>query len=365
MTETTTVKAKAYKGGDYSAVASAVFTKKPKVGTPIITPNGGRFETSVQVTITKGTKCCTLYYTLDGSDPTTSSTKYTGPFTLTKSATVKAKGFKSGYTPSDVAEAKFTIYVAKPVISPNGGCFEKSISVTITCSTPGADIYYTTDSTHPTKSSPKYTGAIMLTESATVKARAFKDGCEASGTAMAKFTKKEKVGTPIISPNGGCFDKSQKVTISCSTPSAAIYYTLDNSEPTEKSTMYTEPFTLTETTTVRAKAFKSGCWLSSDTVAATFTKNQKVATPKITPNGGCFDKSQEVTLSCSTPSAEIYYTTDGSTPTTSSTKYTGPFTITSDTVVKAKAFKKGCWYASDVAMSEFVKMQKVATGWQV
>lgn len=63
-----------------------------------------------------------------------------------------------------------------------------------------------------------------------------------------------------------------------------------------------------------------------------------VEAPVITPNGGSFTGSQTVTITCSTDGAEIHYTTDGAEPTASSTKYSGGFTITATTTIKAVAF---------------------------
>lgn len=71
------------------------------------------------------------------------------------------------------------------------------------------------------------------------------------------------------------------------------------------------------------------------------TSIEQVATPNISPNGGTFSGSQTVTITCATKDATIYYTTDGSVPTTGSTKYTGALTISTTTTVKAIAVKDG------------------------
>ncbi len=79
------------------------------VTTPTISPNGGTFAGSVQVSLSCATPGATIRYTTNGSDPTSSSTIYSSPFTLSGSAMVKAKGFLSGYNDSALASAAFTI----------------------------------------------------------------------------------------------------------------------------------------------------------------------------------------------------------------------------------------------------------------
>lgn len=84
-------------------------TTQPTVATPIITPAGGSYSTAQQVSISTATRGSQIRYTLDGSEPTASSALYGGPFLVSNSTTVKAKGFATGYLPSATASAQFTI----------------------------------------------------------------------------------------------------------------------------------------------------------------------------------------------------------------------------------------------------------------
>jgi len=236
--------------------------------------------------------------------------------------------------------------VATPDISPNGGTFSTATLVTLSCSTSGATIRYTTNGSIPTSGSTQYTAPFTVSSSCTVKARAFKSDYTDSDVASASFTINNplpKVATPSISPNGGTFSGSALVTLSCSTSGATIRYTTNGSDPTSRSTLYSSPFTVSSSSTVMAKAFKTG-YTDSDVASASFTINDplpKVAAPSISPNGGTFTAATLVTLSCSTHGATIRYTTDGSNPTSGSTQYTVPFTVSSSCTVKARAFKSG------------------------
>ncbi len=78
--------------------------------------------------------------------------------------------------------------VATPVFNPAGGTYQGAQSVTITCGTEGADIYYTTDGSAPTAGSTKYTEAIPVATTTTLKAIAVKEGMTNSAVAQAIYT---------------------------------------------------------------------------------------------------------------------------------------------------------------------------------
>lgn len=90
--------------------------------------------------------------------------------------------------------------VEAPAFRPAGGSFTGSVEVTLSCATPGAEIYYTTDGSVPTDRSTRYTGPFLLTQSASVTAVALKAGMLESATATAVFTCRTPPATPPLSP---------------------------------------------------------------------------------------------------------------------------------------------------------------------
>ncbi len=79
------------------------------VAAPAISPNGGVFTAPVSVSLSTGTAGAAIRYTVDGSDPTSASAPYTGPFQVTVDTTVKARAFLAGYSDSPVSVALFDI----------------------------------------------------------------------------------------------------------------------------------------------------------------------------------------------------------------------------------------------------------------
>ena len=157
------------------------------VATPAFSPDGGSCGTSQNITISWSTSGTAIHYTTDGTDPTESSTLYTSPVTINGDATLKAKGWKTDYFPSQVKTGVYTSKVVKPAFDPDGGTYTGTQYVTMTCDTPGAVIRYTTDGSDPTESSTVYTTPVEISSNTTVKAKAFKDGCSASDVKSAEY----------------------------------------------------------------------------------------------------------------------------------------------------------------------------------
>jgi hypothetical protein len=159
----------------------------PLAATPVFSPKAGTYTTAQSVTITDVTAGAAIYYTSDGTTPTTASNLYGGPVTVSSTQTLKAMAVASGYGNSAVGSAAYTIVAATPVFSPKGGTYTTAQSVTITDVTAGAAIYYTSDGTTPTTASNLYGGPVTVSSTQTLKAMAVASGYGNSAVGSAAY----------------------------------------------------------------------------------------------------------------------------------------------------------------------------------
>jgi hypothetical protein len=145
---------------------------------------------------------------------------------------------------------------------------------------------------------------------------------------------------PTFSPAPGTYSSPQMVTISDVTAGATIYYTTDGSTPSTTSTQYKGTITVNTSETIKAIATASGC-ANSTVASATYTIAPPAATPTFSPAAGTYASVRMVTISDTTAGATIYYTTDGSTPSTTSTQYKGTITVNTTETLKAIAAAPG------------------------
>ncbi len=158
--------------------------------TPTFSPAAGTYASAQSVTLSDATAGSTIFYTTDGSTPTTSSTKYTLAIGVGTTTTIKAIATAPNFTTSLVGIATYTIQtaVATPTFSPAAGTYSSTQSVALSDTTSGATIYYTTDGSSPTTASTKYTGAISVPATTTLKAIAVATGFSNSAVASATYT---------------------------------------------------------------------------------------------------------------------------------------------------------------------------------
>jgi len=193
-----------------------------------------------------------------------------------------------------------------PEYSPLGGTYYNLQNVSLSCNTSGAKIRYTLDGSTPTSSSSEYYYPIPISSETTLKAKAFKSGYIDSRTIAAHYNiVSMDVSNPVMNPPGGRYVNPVSVTMTCPTNGATIRYTTDGSTPNQNSPAYSSAIHLTDITTIKAKAFKSGM-NDSDTVTNSYVigsmssnfisvaggvyNNGMSAIPNVTVGGFSIDK---------------------------------------------------------------------------
>jgi len=347
---TVTIKAYAAKDGmSDSGEASAVYTVKDGIALPVPDPMPGIFNEAQTVSFTPPVGF-TFLCTTDGNNPTGLTTPYSSPITVDRTMTIKAQSMRtSDNATSIIAVFDYIIKADTPTISGAGaGTYNEEKTITLTTSG-NAEIWYTTDGSAPVRNSgTQYTSAITINKTMTIRAVAGNEGWTPSEELSAAYIL--KADTPSPSSGAGQYAYTATPTTITLTTSggATIYYTTDNTPPTTYSTVYSTPIPIDREFILRAKALKTG-WMDSEELSAAYTA--KVQTPTANEaNNASVAWNTTVTLSTVTPGATIYYTLDGSTPTTGSTTTTGSITIHSgftsftnkQVTLKAIAVKANC-----------------------
>jgi LysM repeat protein len=228
--------------------------------TPTFSLAPGTYTTLQTVTISDATAGTTIYYTTNGTTPTTSSSVYSGAITVSATETLEAIAVKTAYTNSATASAAYAIAPVLPVptFSLAPGTYTTSQTVTIGDATAGTTIYYTTNGTMPTTSSSVYSGAITVSATETLEAIAVKTAYTNSAVASAAYAIAPVLPVPTFSLAPGTYTTSQTVTIGDATAGTTIYYTTNGTMPTTSSSVYSGAITVSATETLEAIAVKTG-----------------------------------------------------------------------------------------------------------
>ena len=338
-----TIKAFAIKEGLYDSEIETFSVDWFTVPRPVITVDG------MFVTISCAKENARIYYTLNGTEPTTEDNLYSDTLTMSKTCTIKAKAFYDNFNSSQTATVSYSVAdntCGTPVIKRLGSTDFVSMEST---PTDGTEIYYTVDGTTPTKGSLIYTGNMEMTGNCKLKAYAVNPKLFDSQT--AEFTVNWfTVVDPVITVDGVYVD------MACAKEGAKIYYTLNGKAPTVNDNLYKGRLTMTTSCTIKAMAVLEN-YNNSSVVTVSYSMDANTCGTPVIKRLGSTDF---VTIE-SQPSdgTTIYYTLDGSVPSTTSSKYSGNVELTENCTLKAIAVNSKLFQSSVASLD--VDWFKVAT----
>jgi hypothetical protein len=164
----------------------------------------------------------TIYYTSDGSSPTTNSTVYSSAISITVPTTIKAFARRPFCVDSAVSTANYVLPTAPvPSVSPDSGTYHGPVTVTISNTLQGASLEYS----HDTTNWIAYTAPFIIDATTNLWARALKEGYQNSPLTTRSYVFSLLATT--ISPASGLFTNSASIALSNATENAVLAYSLD------------------------------------------------------------------------------------------------------------------------------------------
>jgi hypothetical protein len=343
-------------------------TPGSEVAPVLVSPPSGTYTNQfLPVKLECGTPGSTIHYSYAESsygDVSEYSPVYTGPLIVEPPTHIGklwlvARGIKGGvYGPQTIVSYRRS-QVATPSISPSPGSFPTGTvhSVTMNCSTPNSQIYWSKNG----GAFQLYTAPVNLTVPFNIDAVGKVQGWADSETASAEYrlVTSQRSASPVITPDGpGTFSPIRDVyhygpvTITMSSP-GKIYYILNGEinaeDPTQNGILYTGPITVDPPQYLEAVAWETGKNPSFPEERIQYHRKTS-SQPWIDPEGGA--SSTDVLVTIEPSSQPIYFTLDGSTPTINSPRYSSPFTLNKSTMVKAISIQDG-HYDSEVKSVQF------------
>lgn len=344
------------------------------VQSPYTNIPSGSVDLGAQILLKNRTQGASIYYTVayDGKtpdDPTVSSAVFdeAQPIVIQRETVIKALAVKDGVK-SEIVTFRFLSMnqLDTPTASIDSGAMVSRGTRLKLSAADGAVIYYTMDGSDPTDTGNAAVIAgkeITLDGSAgaqiTIKAYARAEG--KSDSDVVTFTyqiSQSSSGVTADVANGTLVSNGSKVNLMTDVTGATIYYTTDGSDPVDygkEGSVVTVNGTAGGTFTIKAVAVVDGEAGSISTF--TYKIKEKPTAPSASPAGGVLTIATRVELSSSVE--KIYYTTDGTTPTESSSLYKEPILINRTTNLQAIAVSED-GEVSDVASYQYTAALKAA-----
>lgn len=329
ITATTTLKSVRIRSGERSQVHSAAFVKR-KFPAPVISYEGkpeftGSKKVSLFANVTPAPSTPPkIYYSTAGMEAAVLYNPAVG-VTITKTCRLSAMVQHPDYDNSPIASVDFTLLipVEKPVITQIDTVFQtKNFTVDFKSPTPNSYTQYVLGTTANIDSGT-IAGSVVLVgntpgEVITLRviAKSAAPNMAPSEIVTRRFTYKPRTVAPAINPTVGFFHDTLTISLSTTSPGAAMYYTLDGSQPTQQKRPYAGPFvadtvTVDSVVTIRAIAYTA---LLGESTPSLKSYVLRLSPPVPSHPAGEFQNSLKLTLSSPSPKAEIHYSLDGSAP---------------------------------------------------
>ena len=258
-----------------SISGSSFSVVKPSIATPTFGQASGTYDVGFFTTLATATPGALIYYTTNGNNPVVGSgfTKLymDEPIFIPSTLTVRAVGYRNGWTTSGVATANYSItnpnITSKPTISPATGTFSEGQLVTLSCATPGSIIYFTTNGQVPVpfvNTPVKYLGPFSVYDpQVTIRAIGTRTDWADSEVAAAFYTISggSRLSACSLNPVPGTYGSPISVTITNPDPLAQIYYTIDGTDPYKLLPLarpYAGPVAINSSRPVKAQAYRNG-----------------------------------------------------------------------------------------------------------
>jgi len=339
----------------------------PAAATVTMSPAPGDFTTAQPVTLADSTAGALIYYTTDGTMPTTSSTQYTAPINVSAMTTINAIAAAPNFSTSVLASGTYTIGAPLSVTSVNFGSAANLYAIGVNgAAVPGTGM---------DGGGYAYSGT-LLGRSVSWAGVSFTLGAAGALDAVTSATVTLPAGNfsklfmLAAAVNGGQPSQNFIVTYTDGTTttltqSLSDWFTLQNypgesiartedyrlnpDGSVDNETFYLYGYSFAVDATKTVKNLKLPNNVSVVVLAVSLQTAPYAAGVTLSPMPGSFTSAQAVTLTDSTAGAVIHYTTDGSTPTTSSAVYHAPLAISTTTTIKALATASG--YSTSAVVS--------------
>ncbi len=342
--------------GSYANTQTDIWLKELPEGaeltcaTPTFSPEAGAVFSGTTVSISS-TEGATIYYTTNGDDPTTSSSVYSSPIEITTATTIKAFAVKDGMYDSEVATASYTI---KQKITDYSIDFEYGLDSYVKWTFNNVGNTNTTITAH---GGSKYGANISANGNGTTTASfQTKDKVAYPGTFTCYVSKISTNTTPSnwkiqVSSDGNTWTNVAEQSAISMSKGDWIEFTADI-KAAEHNNVY-----------VRLYYDGSSAIRAVDDISLTTYTPAAVEKPRFSLAAGEYYGTQNVALSCTTEDAIIYYANDGTDPTSSSTLYSAPISVTEDMTIKAIAIKGSD--VSEIAVATYTITQKDAVQFNI